>query len=178
MDIIAEKLRSIKYDEKIVYLKNNLIAKEICPNTFYLGIDPILNCFLDASSSLSVYDREKNISTGQKIIKISGAWGEVSLTSPINFIVYEKVGNMTDNDLTAQWCAIVGIENREFTRDKLSFEEWDNRYEKAISVVEEIKSEVIKDGGTMMDGGVQIKSLHKLIGSKKYIIILNVLTTQ
>ena len=178
VDIIEEKLRSIKYDEKIIYLKNNLIAKEICPNTFYLGIDPILNCFIDASSSLSIYDSEKNISTGQQVIKISGAWGEMNLTSPVNLIVYEKVGNSTDNPLMARWLAIVGLENREFFRDELSLKEWDNKYEKAVGIIEEIKSEVTKVGSTMLDGGTRIKFLHQLLGSKKYIIVLNDLTTQ
>ena len=114
---------------------------------------------------------------GQQIIKISGVWGEVSITSPMNLIIYEKVGDLPDNPLMARWYAIVGLEDREFLRGRLSPEEWDNKYEKAVSIVEEIKSEVIKVGGTMMDGGVQIKSLHQLMGSKKYLIILNVLAT-
>lgn len=176
-DIISEKLRSIKYDDKIIYLKNNLIAKEICPNTFYLGIDPILSCFLDSSCSLTLIDSEKNILIRQNIIRISGMWGAVDLSSPMNFKIYEKVSDPADNFLMSKWHAIIGLENREIFRGRLSSEEWDNMYEKAICFVEEIKLEEPEVGTTMMDGGAQIKYLHQLIGNKKYIIILNSLIT-
>jgi hypothetical protein len=178
LDIISEKLHRVKYDDNIIYLKNNLIVKEICSNTFYLGIDPILNCFLDTVSSFSLNDSEKKIKIGQPLIQISGMWGAVSLSSPVNFLIYDKVNDSTDNSLRFQWYAIIGLEDRELFRGRLSFEEWDNMHERALCIIEEIKSEIPKVGETMKDGGTQIKFLHQLLGIEKYIIILNVLKAQ
>lgn len=177
-DIIAEKLRSIKYDENIIYLKNNLIAKEICANTFYLGIDPILNSFIDNDSFLTVNDNTENIETGQQLLRISGEWGAVSISSPLNIVVYDKLVEPNDSPLKSQWFAIIGMKNQERFRGRLSPEKWEDRYLSALNINDEIKSEIIKDGSTMMDGGTQIKSLHKLLGNKKYVIVLNVLIAQ
>jgi hypothetical protein len=177
VDIIFNKLQNIKYDDKIIYLKNNLIAKEIYYNTFYLGVNPILNCFLDSVNSVEVNECGKNISTGQQIINISGAWGMVSLSAPIDFLIYDKCTDPTDNFLSSQWYAIIGIENQQLSKGKLSKEEWDNSHERAISIIEEIKSDALNVGDTIHDGGTQIKFLHQLVGKEKYINILNILNT-
>ncbi len=108
-NIIFDKLQSIRYDDKIIYLKNNFIAKEICHDTFYLGINPIFVSFLDIVRSTMVYESGKNIFTGQQIIQILGEWGSVSLSAPMNFLIYDKVGDPTDNPFKSQWFAIIGV---------------------------------------------------------------------
>lgn len=173
---IFNKLQSIKYDNNIMYLKNNLIAKEICANTFYLGINPILVCFLDNVNSMIVDECRKNISAGQQIIKIDGDWGSVSISSPINFLIYNKVGDPTDNPIKSQWFAIMGAIHQDVLSSKLRKEEWDKMHAKAISVITEIKTQIPKVGDTMMDGGTQIKFLHQLVGKNRYIDMLNSLS--
>ncbi len=170
---ILDKLQSIKYDDKIIYLKNNLIAKEICPNTFYLGINPILLSFLDTVSSVMVNENGKNIFTGQQVIQILGAWGVISLSAPMNFIIYDKYGDTSDTILKSQWFAIIGVVHQEFSCVKLYQEEWNKMHEKAVSIIEDIRSSVPKVGNTMLDGGMQIKFLHQLVGKKGYVNILN-----
>jgi hypothetical protein len=170
---ILDKLQRIKYDDKIVYLKNNLIAKEICPNTFYLGINPLLLSFLDTVSSMMVNENEKNIFTGQQVIQILGTWGTISLSAPMNFLIYDKYGDTTDNILKSKWFAIIGVVHQEISCVKLYHEEWNKMHEKAVSIIEAIRSNVPKVGNTMLDGGMQIKFLHQLVGKKGYVNILN-----
>lgn len=174
---ISNKLQSIKYDSKIIYLKNNLIAKEICHDTFYLGINPILISFLDTVSFLSVYESKKNILIGQQVIQILGEWGTFSLSAPMNFMIYDLLDFPIDTLLTFQWVAIIGAVDQEISKGKLYQEEWNTMYEKALSTIEEIKSLVSQVGNTMMDGGTQIKFLHQLVGKKKYTNILNSMNT-
>ena len=174
---IFNKLQSIKYDNNIIYLKNNLIAKEICANTFYIGINPILVSFLDNVNSMIVDECRKNISTGQQIIQINGDWGSVSISSPINFLIYNKVGDPTDNRLKSQWFAIMGAVHQDVVGSRLHQKEWDRMRAKAIGAIAEIKTQVPKVGDTMMDGGTQIKFLHQLVGKKRYIDMLNSLST-
>ena len=173
---IFNKLQSIKYDNNIIYLKNNLIAKEICANTFYLGINPILVSFLDNVNSMMVDECRKNISAGQQIIQIDGDWGNVSISSPINFLIYNKVGDSEDYPLKTQWFAIMGAIHQDVLGSRLHKEQWDTMHTKAINVITEIKSQIPKVGDTMMDGGTQIKFLHQLVGKKRYINILNSLS--
>lgn len=170
---ILDKLQSIKYDDKIIYLKNNLIAKEICPNTFYLGINPLLLSFLDTVSSVMVNENGKNIFTGQQVIQILGAWGAISLSAPMNFLIYDKYGDTSDTILKSQWFAIIGVVHQKISSVKLYQDEWTRMHGKAINIIEDIRSHAPKVGDTMLDGGTQIKFLHQLIGKKKYINILN-----
>jgi hypothetical protein len=173
VNTISNKLQSIKYDSKIIYLKNNLIAKEICHNTFYLGINPILISFLDTVSFLSVYESKKNILTDQQVIQILGEWGNISLSAPMNFMIYDVLDFPIDTLLSFQWVAIIGASDQEITKGKVHQEEWNIMHQKALSNIEEIESHVPQVGNTMMDGGTQIKFLHQLVGKKRYIHILN-----
>lgn len=177
LDAIFNKLQNIKYDDKIVYLKNNLIAKEICYNTFYLGINPIFNCFLDSNSSLIINENVKNVTTGQKIIEFSGAWGTYDLSSPMNLLLYDKVAEKIDNFSSSQWFAIIGVDNNQLHKAKLYLEDWDNMYTTSFNIIERIKSQIPQIGNTMLDGGIQIKYLYQLVGAKKYLDILNALCT-
>ncbi|HMN49376.1 MAG TPA: hypothetical protein PKD67_09585 [Ignavibacteriaceae bacterium] len=172
-DNILDKLKSIRYDDKIVYLKNNLMVKEICPDTFYLGLNPIFSSFLDTVSSMSVNDSGKNIFTGQKVIEIFGTWGSISLTAPMNFLFYDKLGDTADSSLKSQWFAIIGVFKHEISNCNLYEEEWNRMHQKAVSLIEDIRSLEPIVVNTMLDGGTQIKFLHQLIGKKRYIDILN-----
>lgn len=174
---ISNKLRSIEYDNKIIYLKNNLIAKEICNDTFYLGINPILTSFLDSVSSLSISECRKNILADQQVIQILGEWGSVSLSAPINFIIYDLLDFPIETLLEFQWVAIIGAGNLDVLKGRLFQEEWETMHEKALNTIEEIKSHIPQVGYTMMDGGTQIKFLHQLVGKKRYINILNSMST-
>jgi len=172
-NMILDKLRSIKYNDKIIYLKNDLIAREICPNTFYLGINPILISFLDTVSSMKVYASGKNIFIGQQVIQIFGKWGTISLSAPINFLIYDKFGDPINNPLNTQWFAIIGVVHQDISSNRIFEEEWDKMHDRAISIIEEVKSFIPKVGDTMLDGGTQIEFLHQLVGKKRYIDILH-----
>jgi hypothetical protein len=177
-NIILNKLQSIKYDNKIIYLKNNLIAKEICHDTFYLGINPILISFLDTVSFLSVYESKKNILTDQQVIQILGEWGSISLSAPMNFMIYDLLDFPIDKLLTMQWVAIIGAVDQEISKGMVHQEEWMTMHANSISIIEEIKSNTPKIGNTMLDGGTKIKFLHQLLGKKRYLDILNSLNEQ
>lgn len=173
VNIISNKLESIKYDNKIIFLKNNLIAKEICHDTYYLGINPIFISFLDSVSSLSVNECRKNILIDQQVIQILGEWGSISLSAPMNFMIYDLLDFPIDTLLTLKWVAIIGAVEQEISNGRLCQKEWNTMHQKALSTIEEIKSHVPQVGSTMMDGGTQIKFLHQLVGKKRYINILN-----
>ncbi len=173
VNIISNKLQSINYDNNIIYLKNNLIAKEICHDTYYLGINPILISFLDTVSFLSVYKSKKNILTDQQVINILGEWGSISLSAPMNFMIYDLLDFPIDTLLTLKWVAIIGAVDKQISNGRLYQEEWNTMHQKALSTIEQIKSHIPQVGNTMMDGGTKIKFLHQLVGKKRYINILN-----
>lgn len=175
-DNIMNKLKSIKSDDKILYLKNNFIAKEICPDTFYLGINPVFMSFLDDVNSIAINVNEKNIFAGQKVLEILGGWGTIGLYAPMNFFIYDKFDDASNDYLKSQWFAIIGAVNQEISNVKLPLEKRNDMHQKAVNFIEDIRLLEPIATTTMFDGGTQIKFLHQLIGKKRYIDILNSLT--
>lgn len=176
-NVITQNLRSIKFDDQIIYLKNNLIIKEICPNTFYLGINPIFISFLDNIELITITECKKNIVSGQEIIRISGEWGSVSIPAPMDLVLHDIPGDPTKDIFNSRWLALIGASDLEIVKGRLYQSDWEKLHSNAISIIEEIKSHIPHVGDTMMDGGTQIKSLHQLIGKSKYLKILNSLTS-
>ncbi len=172
-DNIFNRLKSINQDDKILYLKNNFIAKEICPDTFYLGLNPVFKSFLDDIISIIINENEKNIFAGQKLVEILGTWGTISLAAPINCIIYDKFDNSYDIYLKSQWLAIIGAVKQEISNIKLPQEKYNSMHQKAFDIVDEIRSLEPTTVTTMFDGGTNIKFLHQLIGKKRYLDILN-----
>ncbi len=171
--IIHNKLRNIKYDNKIIYLKNSLVAKEIYHNTFYLGINPIFVCFLDSVHTVMHYDSGKTIHTGEDIIRVFGAWGTVSLSAPMDLSIYDKVNDPPDDASSNKWFAIITASQHDISNGILCEDKWNEMRQKALGIIEGIKSCYPNIGNTMHDGGTEIKTLDQLVGNKRYINILN-----
>lgn len=174
---ITRKLTEIEYDDKILYLENNLIAKNICNDTFYFGLNPILECFLDSGSSVNVNVKSQIINKEEKIIDILGNWGSVCISSPADFIIYDRFPIEKNDLLKPKWQAIIGDVNGQISNRKSSRREWENSYKKAICMLEDIRHNEPAIGETMKDGGMMIKFLHQLIGNKKYVELLRLLSS-
>lgn len=172
-NVITQNLNSIRFDDQIIYLKNNLMVKQICPNTFYLGLNPVLISFLDSIDSITVSECKKNIIKGKEILQISGEWGSVSISAPMNFLIHDIPGDPTKVIFNSQWFAIIDAANQEIEKGKLYEPELKNLHANAIGIIEDIKSYIPQVGNTMMDGGTKIKFLYQLVGKNKYLRILN-----
>ncbi len=174
--IIRRKLESIKYDEKFIYLKNSFVVKEVLPNTYYLGVNPIFISFLDNVAIIMEFSQGRNILKGQTVVQFFGEWGTFSLTAPMNFLIYDKVNNPADDLAKSKWIAIIGAIPQEVSNSSINKSGWQKLYKESIKSIEDVKSAHPKVGPTMQDGGNQIKYLHQLIGKEKFISILNSLS--
>lgn len=177
VNIVSSKLDAIKFDDKFIYLKNCFMIKEVLPNTYYLGVNPIFISFLDNVGIIMECNHGRNILKGQPVVQFFGEWGTFSLTAPMNFLIYDKVNNPADDLAKSKWIAIIGAIAQEVSAGSLDKSGWQMLYEKSIKAIEEAKSAYPKVGLTMQDGGNQIKYLHQLVGKEKYIGILNSLSS-
>jgi hypothetical protein len=175
INIILNKLESIKYDTQIIYLKNHLIARQIQPNTYYLGVSPVLICCLDNVGVMMECGAGKNILSGQPVMNFFGEWGTVSLSAPFNFSIYDKVNNPADDPMKSKWFAIIGAIRQEITSGSLGHSEWEVSRTKSIKIIEDIKISCRKVGLTMQDGGSPAQYLHHVIGNDKYLEMLKLL---
>lgn len=172
VDLISGKLQRLKFDDKMICLKNNFIAKTICRDTFYLGLNPVLTSFLDDSSSLEMHEPGKKITAGEQLLRIYGTWGNIALTSPADFLIYEKVGDPEESPWKSRWIAIIGGDHNKVLCGGLSKTEWEEMHRNAVDAIGKVKTQKHGIGETMFDGGNRVESLHQMLGNKKYYSIL------
>lgn len=175
IDLIAEKLNCLKYDDKILYLNNSFIAKLICKNTYYLGLNPILISFLDTASTLIMHECGENVSSGKQWLSIYGAWGKLDLSSPRNMLIYDKINGLDDNPWNSKWFAIIGGDQNEITNLLIQQSNWTILHNRALGIIDNIKKQNQKEYETMYDGGSQVTSLYQIIGGNKYNSILKLI---
>jgi hypothetical protein len=173
LESLNDKLQNIKYDEKIIYLKNSLMVKQIFGNTFYIGLNPILQTFLEGTKIIKECDLGKYILKGNPVLKFRGEWGAITMCSPMNFLMYDIMNINTEELIKNKWFAIIGIIQPEISIGKITRKNWDDTLYKSFEYVETMKTANLAVGTTMHDGGYQIKYLYQLVGKTKYMEILN-----
>jgi len=176
IDIFENKINSIKYDEKFIYLRNCFIMKQVLPNTYYLGLNPIFISFFDNANIMMKYDQNRSFLKGHTVVQFFDEWGSINLSAPMNFSVYDRVQNNTYDLVRSKWIAIICVIQQDVSVGQISKQEWDKLHKKSIEILEEIKSFYPQVGPTMMDGGNKVKYLYQLIGKEKFLKILNYLT--
>ena len=172
-DLIERLLKRIEnesYEDKIIYLKNQLVLKNLFGNAYYLGINPVVLYLLDDFSRIHEFNNNE-IKREQIIFTLEGKWGIKQFISPINFIIIEKI-NLSQFKLN-QWYAVVLFNEADIENFSLTKDEWTKEKNTTLSVLRE---NVVKNpsiGQSMMDGGEKIKYLHQYLGSKEYLKLLN-----
>jgi len=178
LDNALEKLQEINYDEKIIYLKNCLMMKRIFANTFYLGLNPILQPFLDSISSLQECDLGKYILKGQPVFQFTGEWGTVTLSSPMNFLMYDHMTTPHEDLSKSKWIAIIGAIQPEIETCTIGKSNWNEILYKTFEIIDDMKTNLPSVGNTMLDGGNKLKYLYQIVGKTKYKSILESIITQ
>ncbi len=171
-EIILKNLKEICFDEKIAYLRNGLIIKKIFGNTFYLGINPLFHSFLDCVSSLKECDAGKYVLKEQPVIQFFGDWGDIAITSPMQFLMYDRMINHAYEINKSKWIAVIGAVQPEIDTCSITRSDWESSLYHALNIIDGIKSNFPEVGNTMHDGGEKIKYLFQLIGKSKYKSIL------
>ena len=87
IDVIIHKIEETNFDPKLIYLKNNLVIKNIYANIYYLGINPLIANLFENLTQVREYMRRVYFVKDNKILSIEGEWGTVNLTSSINFLL-------------------------------------------------------------------------------------------
>lgn len=173
IESLNDKLQNIKYDEKVIYLKNSLMIKQIFGNTFYLGLNPILRSFLEGIKLIRECELGKYILRGKPVLQFRGEWGEITLSSPMNFLMYDLMNNRSGDLIKDKWFAIIGIIQPEISIGTITKKDWDETLYKSFEFLETIKTAPSAVGATMQDGGRQLRYLYELIGESKYRELLN-----
>ncbi len=99
-------------------------------------------------------------------------WGDVTLTAPMNFLMYDRMINHADELTKSKWIAIIGAVQPQIDTCAIAKSDWESALYHAFGIIDGIKSGLPEVGDTMHDGGERIKYLFQLIGKTKYKDIL------
>jgi hypothetical protein len=170
VDKLIKRIENVNYDSKLIYLKNQLVMKNLFGNAYYLGINPVLMYLLEDYRDVHEF-HTNDIKQNQIILTFEGSWGFKQFASPINFLIIEKVNSLDFK--TNQWYSIVlfnPADNENYIMEK---NEWDYEKEKLLT---KLQGYIVKRphiGTSMADGGDNLVFLHQYIGKREYNKLLN-----
>ncbi len=169
LERVIKRIENETYDNKVLYLKNQLVIKNLFGNAYYLGINPVVHYLLDDFDTIHEFNNNE-IKRDQIIFTLEGSWGVKQFVSPINFMVIEKI-NFSQFKLN-KWYAIILFNETDKDDFWISEKEWYRKKNIALADLKELLADKPHIGQSMMDGGEKIKYLHQYIGSKKYFKLL------
>jgi len=167
-------LNELEYNDRYIYLTNNLMLKPIFPNTYYFGFNSSVLPLFDNTTRVEHCAEHDLIARGDKIIKVHGSWGEVSISSPIDYKCLDKLTNQKTHALE-RWFSLIQTEKEELEPHIISPEIFNINVFHLIHELNKCKPEYSELGTTMLDGGVRTEYLYHIIGNYKYQRLLNML---
>jgi hypothetical protein len=166
---LIKRIENENYDDKVLYLKNQLVLKNLFGNAYYIGINPIVLYLLDDFNHIHDFNNNE-IRRDQIIFTLEGKWGIKQFISPINFMIIEKI-NLSQFKLN-QWYAVILFNESDFQNFRISQEEWNKEKINTLAILKEFVTSKPSIGKSMMDGGEKIKYLHQYVGNKEYLKLL------
>jgi hypothetical protein len=167
---LIKRIEQENYDNKIIYLKNQLVIKNLFGNAYYLGINPAVLFMLDDFDLINEF-HSSEIKQNQIILSLEGSWGIKQFISPINFMIIEKI-NFYQFKLN-QWYAVILFNEGDIDDFRYTETEWINEKNRLINILKSYIPLKPQIGTSLMDGGEKIKYFHQYLGRDEYINLLN-----
>lgn len=171
---IANNLSELEYNERYIYLTNNLMLKPIFPDTYYFGFNSSVLALFDNNTTVEHCAEHDIVSRGDKIIKVQGCWGEVTVTSPIDYKCLDKTVNQKTHAFE-RWFSLIQADKAGVDAGTITPEIFSSNIFHLMHEINNFKPEYPDIGTTMLDGGKNADYLYQVIGSAKYKRLLNML---
>lgn len=168
IDKIVSGIKNINYQFNLLYLKNNLVLKNLYANIFYIGINPAVFPLMDNITDIKEYMKRVYFTRGQKLLVIEGDWGKVSLTVPLNFLLLDKLNWTPDEIQSKKWIALIVVNQNEITDAKISAEQWKVEKSKLTNMLDEYRECCLKIKSDNAEEGTKLNFFYELIGNAEY----------
>jgi len=179
--VIDQKIKEVhelKFSQNIIYLKNNLILKNLFGNTYYLGISPLAFIMLDHCTGFNYCKDGIPLQTNHPIAQFFGNWGSYKILSPINFYSLGRLKQEIENNSTQEWFLLIETYPSEIETAQISREEYYEQLNKVENYLTGINNEYQCVGATMNDGGTEVTKLDNALNNEQYIELLRTLFSQ
>ncbi len=165
---IITKINEEIYNEKYLFLENQLVMKHISGNTYYLGLNPLIIILLDSITKFFLEGKNGLISKNETLLTISGDWGEKKFNSPMSLVLLDQILKSSGEILLNKWFAVVGLTQEASTLRVLSSLQFIEKKLQILKLLTEVKNYSPEIGRLMNDGGEKLKYLYQILGKEKY----------
>ncbi len=172
LENLIKRMEDECFDDKLIYLRNQLVIKNLFGNAYYLGINPILLCLIENVNSILEFPKN-DVKKNQSIFTIEGNWGKKDFISPINFLIIGKISVSPYKFNQNKWHSVILFNDNEMDDIQLTKDEWLLEKNSAISYLKnqvEIKPGI---GNSLLDGGEPVQYLYQYLGKKEFLNLLN-----
>lgn len=171
-----EALEELTFSPNYIYLKNNLILKNLFGNTYYMGISPLASTILDCTTGFNYCKDGVPVQTNFPILQFHGEWGSLKVAAPLNFYCLGRLKQEINSENINDWFLLVEIYPSEIESSILT----ESEYIEEIHSTKEILSTVYGEfhqsvGVTMNDGGVFVQNLSHALDNRQYYKLLKAL---
>jgi hypothetical protein len=173
LDSLMKKVKNQVYESKNIYLRSQLMVKHLFADTYYLGINPIVLLFLDNINSVKDAGHQGYILKNQALFRVEGEWGYITFISPMNFTLLDKLNLNAEDILSNKWFAIISADEPEISTARIDRDQWYSNQVNSLNLLNDYKLNTPKIGTTLMDGGVPVKNLNRLLGNTEYLKVLS-----
>lgn len=178
IDRILNGLMNENHHKRSIYLPNNLVLDELPDRTYRLSLSSLAGHFLDHFFSVVPCRQGETIRKGQPCVTLSGAWGVITVNSPIHFLFQDKSDDGIEHGSSRGVIGIIQTEKNEVERERMSPQEWQQQIIGLSRKLIQLKMQRSDLGQTLHDGPIRIKFLYQRIGKENYLDVLNFLFKQ
>jgi hypothetical protein len=169
---IIKRIEEENFEDKLIYLRNQLVIKNLFGNAYYLGINPIILNFIENVNSIQEFPKNE-IKKNQIIFTLEGNWGKKDFISPISFLIIGKISITPIKFNQNKWHSVILFNNNDMDDIQLNKSDW---MQEKNSVVSYLNSQIKNKpsiGKSLMDGGEPVQYLHQYLGKKEFLKLLN-----
>ncbi len=172
LDSLIKRMEDECFDDKLIYLKNQLVAKKLFGNAYYLGINPIILCLLEDVNSIQEFPKN-DIKKDQVIFTLEGSWGKKDFISPINFLIIGKISLAPKKFNQNKWHSVILFNDNEINDIQLTKNDWVIEKNNIVLYLKNLLKSKPGIGSSLMDGGEPVRYLYQYLGKKEFLNLLN-----
>jgi hypothetical protein len=172
LENVIKRVEEDDYDDKLIYLKNQLVVKKLFGNAYYLGINPIILYLIEEVNSIQEFPKN-DIKKDQVIFTLHGNWGKKEFISSINFLIIGKISITPGKFNQNKWHSVILFNDNEVENIQLTKDDWMTEKNNIISYLKNQAENKPGIGRSLMDGGEPVKYLYQYLGKKEFLNLLN-----
>jgi len=164
------------FNSQYFHLDCSIVLKNFINSNYYIGFEPYALNMLGENCKCKFTDKNGKVKKGDKFLKVFGGWGEIEVSSPINFTLLEKINEGNILPSGKRWFGIIDCPKDEVENNSLRKEDCSEYIsdlkslmsESSISFNNYFSSLPNPAGNTMLDGGIITDNLLYIFGARIY----------